>query len=119
MIFGVSQSAEQQGIIRQLFATHFFKHVQQVRDIHLGALFTRHIQHHLPLMQHDSALAHIQRLTHGVGHHHGGQLTFGHDAFGQLQYKVGCTGVQRCRVLIQQQMREGCRAAMSRLTAWR
>ena len=42
-------------------------------------------------------------VLHVVGHHHGGQAVFGHDAVGELQHLGGGFGVKGGGVLVQQQ----------------
>ncbi|KAG1165630.1 hypothetical protein G6F35_018674 [Rhizopus arrhizus] len=54
-------------------------------------------------MQHDRAVAHVQRLAHAVGNHHGGQLVLCDDAGRQLQHEVRRARVERRGVLVQQQ----------------
>ncbi len=68
-----------------------------------AAFVARHVQHHLALVQHHGAVAHVERLAHAVRDHHGGQLAFGHDARRQLQHEVGGARVERGGVLVQQQ----------------
>ncbi|GEM_PF-4533679 len=69
-------------------------------------------------MQHHRAVAHVQRLAHAVGDHHGGQLILGDDAGRQLQHEVSRARVQRRSVLVQQQdarRLQGCHQQADRL----
>ena len=94
------------------------EHGQQVRHVHAAALVAGHVQHHLPLVQHDRALAHVQRLAHAVRHHHGGELAFGDDAPSAATRNRRC-GSSAAVCSSSSRMRDGCSAAISRLTAWR
>src|SRR5690606_15484104 len=54
------RSTEQQRIVGELLAANLFEHVQQILDPHATALVARDVEHHLALMQHDRALAHVE-----------------------------------------------------------
>src|SRR5690606_9910038 len=92
-----------QAVIRQRFAPDALEHVQQVWNIQPLTFRARYIEHHITLMQHDGTLADIERLTHAVRDHHGGELAFGHYACGQFKYKLGGAGVERSGMLVEQQ----------------
>ena len=70
-------------------------------------------------MHHDEPVAHGEGLLHVVGHHEGGQGTALHHLGGQAGDERGPLGVQRRRVLVQQEDRrviEGGHDEAERLT---
>jgi len=63
------------------------------------------------LVQHDGTAAVVERLTHGMGNHHGGQFVVGDDLFRQFHHEGRGFGVEGGGVFVQQQDFAGLQAS--------
>src|SRR5690554_5232478 len=65
-----STSPDQQLVVVQRLAADLAEHLDQVLDLQALALVAADVEHDLAGMEHDGAVAEVERLAHRVRHHH-------------------------------------------------
>ena len=77
-----------------------FEPCDEIVDSHPRAFTARDVEHDVPVGHHQCAVAELKCLMHVVRDHQAGDVTFRHDAAGEVEHLFRRCGVERRGVLV-------------------
>ena len=102
-VFRILGRGQQDAVVIKRGARLGGEGIEQALHGHARALRAGDIEHDAAGIHHERARAEFERLVHIVRDHEAGDAALGHDAAREREHLVGRDGVERGRVLVEQQ----------------